>query len=308
MKEIVLVSVILVAVIGAAAGEHEGCGCWGSDRVFVQDKAPITGWFNLSKTIPYSYERRLTIARHGEVVYSLQYNLRRGFWVLSEQIINSFVISSNRRTLEIEVLCPGQCACRQISVDLTSINKTSMCLVIIGNYHQEDRQADPQSPNTNCSHSTTIRPNLQLPTETRSVTPMTKLQKSSCLLKSLARCLKHQELEEIPKVANVENACSEYARVLSSNYTKPPPIQYIMKAQKNYTLTPSTDGDFWWIVSKDDVYAVSSEGGPCPDHLPEGNTWQLVSHTQPESQGEPLIIDGPQLNITCGDNDGSTSQ
>lgn len=55
------------------------------------------------------------------------------------------------------------------------------------------------------------------------------------------------------------------------------------------------------------MYAVSSEGGPCPDQMPERNTWRLVSHTQPESQGDPLAIDGAFLNVTCNDRDQITT-
>lgn len=156
----------------------------------------------------------------------------------------------------MRLVCAGQCACQNISVEMASTSMTSTCWVITGTYHQESREEDFPSPYNNSSQNTTGRPNLHHTTETSNVTdepydtPVALLsneQKSNCLLNSIARCLRRKERTELSKAANVQNACAEYAQVLSPSSIEPPALKYIMKAQKNYTLTPTVGGDFWWI-------------------------------------------------------------
>lgn len=153
------------------------------------------------------------------------------------------------------LVCAGQCECQNISVEMASTSMTSSCWVITGTYHQEGREEDSPSPNNNSPQNTTGRPNLQHATETSNVTDepdipvalMSNKQKSKCLLKSLARCLKREEHTELFKAVNAQKACDEYARVLSPSSMEPSAVKYIMKAQKNYTLTATGGGDFWWI-------------------------------------------------------------
>lgn len=153
------------------------------------------------------------------------------------------------------LVCAGRCACQNISVQMASTSMTSTCWVITGIYYQEGGEEDSPSSN-NSSQNTTGRPNLQHTTEASNVTDepcetpvalLSNVQKSKCLLRSLARCLKREEHTELSRATNVQNACAEYARVLSPSSIEPPAVKYIMKAQKNYTLTPTVDGDFWWI-------------------------------------------------------------
>lgn len=123
---------------------------------------------------------------------------------------------------------------------------------------------------------------------------MSILEQSNCLLAKLAECIDSQDnvnsksSDDQEENGGKDDGCQQYISVLANStwqdsgmdtdHTINSTAKYILEGKKkDYILTQDEDGNFWWIVDQNEVYAVSDEAGPCPDQLPS-NACHILPH------------------------------
>ncbi|XP_071550823.1 uncharacterized protein [Panulirus ornatus] len=326
--------VALAVLLQKFAGGEEACGCWGSNKVYVQHKAPATGWYT-SLSDKFIYERNVKIFGD-DIQYLLEYKPRSKYWALFERRVKQTnhprgetLLLSNRKVKKIIILCPTRCSCQNVFVQGTA------CWVINGNYIRSDilkkqNSTSNLSPSTwsssqsdkffdlttgkqgntdvNVSETNVTNPKLT-ENSLNKIKGMSILEQSNCLLAKLAECIDSQDnvnsksSDDQEENGGKDDGCQQYISVLANStwqdsgmdtdHTINSTAKYILEGKKkDYILTQDEDGNFWWIVDQNEVYAVSDEAGPCPDQLPSSK-WTSVDESHRNAK----------ISVTCTDRD-----
>ncbi|XP_069944331.1 uncharacterized protein [Cherax quadricarinatus] len=289
------------------------CGCWGSNQVYLQYKAPATGWYSASPFDKYLYNRSLDIS--GKVVhYLLEYRSGPKYWLLMEKRTDGeTVVVSNKREKKILVSCPTRCSCRKILVERT------VCWATEGVYIRSDitENTDKSFPmwqqtmtedlleNNNTQNNDTELSTPELSTPRNETKKLSIIEQSTCLLHELVKCIESEgeindELNNTQEESTkIEEGCEPLITKDRQNGTcvfghdgRCLPQEYVMRGQERYVLTQADEG-FWWIVDDNEVYAVSEDAGLCPDQLFPESKWISVNDMQTDSN----------INVTCIERD-----
>ncbi|XP_042865139.1 uncharacterized protein LOC122248866 isoform X2 [Penaeus japonicus] len=110
---------LLLLSLGGAVG----CGCPGTNQVYVLHKAPMTGWYTF---VPGEEGFQLVVSLEDEVdiKYKLVYLRTRQVWMIKEirspMINDLFTWNSTSAQGDgvnnVRIFCPGQCKCRKVKV------------------------------------------------------------------------------------------------------------------------------------------------------------------------------------------------